>query len=282
MIYLVSPLSSDRLNRHAAPYALVVTAASVADARAICKDYRSGSVSPAAWDAATVTQLQDTLLNAANVLSGAELDLCLKGAPNTFNVRAAPTKIVGSATIAAGGTGYSADDILTLAGGSAARLATFKVLTVSGGVVTSVGLVDGGDYTTIPIGTQTTTVAPAGGTGCTLTTITEETDSLAALLSDAVTKLNSRADVAGALVDMSATNPLLTVTGVVDALGDKELLVNFLPAKLFDANNFQLSTRQAIPDIIDTVTDQGIAAAAVTVAFADPSIYAYPSVFQVA
>lgn len=66
-----------------------------------------------------------------------------------------------NSTPVAEGTGYSVDDILTLAGGIGC---TLKVLTVDAGKVKTYQFLTGGSGYTI--GTKTTTVAPAGGSGC--------------------------------------------------------------------------------------------------------------------
>jgi hypothetical protein len=73
--------------------------------------------------------------------------------------------VVATFTIANGGTGYTALDVLTLTGGTGT--ATIRVDTVdgSGVVLTATLLTGGGGYT---VATVNTTVAPAGGAGCTI------------------------------------------------------------------------------------------------------------------
>ncbi len=66
-----------------------------------------------------------------------------------------------SATVAAGGTGYTVGDTLTLVGGTFTTAATFNVDAESGGVVTAVSVVVGGDYTLFP----GDPVSTSGGTG---------------------------------------------------------------------------------------------------------------------
>lgn len=82
------------------------------------------------------------------------------------------TQVASSATVAAGGTGYSVSDTLTLIGGvlgQGGSAATFNVDSVSGGVVTGVSLVTAGQYEVPPGPTGVlTSVSPSGGTGCTL------------------------------------------------------------------------------------------------------------------
>lgn len=81
----------------------------------------------------------------------------------------AAARAVLSGTIAAAGTGYSVNDVLTVSGGTYTAQATFNVDTVGGsGEVTAVTLIAEGEYTVQPSNPVATTVAPAGGSGCTL------------------------------------------------------------------------------------------------------------------
>jgi|GEM_PF-2793939 len=80
-----------------------------------------------------------------------------------------------SATIGAGGTGYTVGDQLTLVGGvrgiisvdTAAPAAVFEVASTSGGVVTAVTLVSEGNYEEVP--SNDVIVSGGTGTGCELT-----------------------------------------------------------------------------------------------------------------
>lgn len=85
-------------------------------------------------------------------------------------VRRRATNVAGaaqSATVAAGGSGYVVGDVLTLSGGTGNVASTFRVATVSSGVVTSVTVVEQGSYATAPTSPVSTT--GGSGTGCTLT-----------------------------------------------------------------------------------------------------------------
>lgn len=74
-----------------------------------------------------------------------------------------------SATVNAGGSSYSVGDVLTVTGGTSTFPATFRVATLGGGgAVATVTVLNGGAYTVNPTNPVSTTVAPAGGTGCTL------------------------------------------------------------------------------------------------------------------
>lgn len=106
--------------------------------------------------------------------TGATMDLTML--TSTYTVKRRSKEAV-SATIAAGGTGYTVGDDITLVDGAAGIrgdvsdaagvAAVFNVDTVSGGVVTAVSLVTAGNYEETP----TNPVATTGGTGtgCTLT-----------------------------------------------------------------------------------------------------------------
>lgn len=71
-----------------------------------------------------------------------------------------------SATVGAGGTGYSVGDVLTLVGGTFSVAARFEVASVSSGAVTAVNLLTEGVYTVAPSNPAATT--STAGTGCTL------------------------------------------------------------------------------------------------------------------
>jgi len=68
-------------------------------------------------------------------------------------------------SIASGGTGYTAGDVLTVSGGTFSSASTIRVDTVSSGVITAATLTNGGTYTVIP----TNPVSVTGGTGTTAT-----------------------------------------------------------------------------------------------------------------
>lgn len=97
--------------------------------------------------------------------TGATFDLTFASNGWAVNRR---TKEAVSATVAAGGTGYSVSDQLTVVGGVDADIAAvFNVDSVSGGAVTAVSLVTAGKYGETPANPAATT--GGGGTGATLT-----------------------------------------------------------------------------------------------------------------
>lgn len=70
--------------------------------------------------------------------------------------------------VALQGNSYQRGDVLTLSGGTFTRAATVRVTRVSGGNVTAVELVDGGEYSVFPVGSTAATTG-GSGTGCTIT-----------------------------------------------------------------------------------------------------------------
>lgn len=88
--------------------------------------------------------------------------------PNTFAVQPNWTTDDGVATVTlhTAGTGYAANDVLTITQGAAAG-ATVQVLTVTGGAVATIALLTPGLGYSVA-NELATTVAPSGGTGCKL------------------------------------------------------------------------------------------------------------------
>jgi len=91
------------------------------------------------------------------LVSGAPAKLVLKNNSNGYGLSAV--------AIAAGGTGYVVNDLLTVPGGASGsgtlNAAVVKVTAVSSGGITAVSISSYGDYSTLP----GTTVTPTGGTG---------------------------------------------------------------------------------------------------------------------
>jgi hypothetical protein len=124
-----------------------------------------------------------------------------------------------SAVVTAGGTGYSVNDVLTVTYGGGT--ATFTVATVSTTAVATVTPLARGTFTATTTGAKTTTVAPAGGTGATLT-ITYRVKDIT------ITEQGSGyTDAADAAITFSggtgaATTVLGTDTGVVSTVTNQE------------------------------------------------------------
>lgn len=100
-------------------------------------------------------------------------DICRggTGAGATATCVLAATGSLRSATVKVAGSGYSVDDVLTVATGTGG---TFRVTAVngSGGVTGITKTASGSGYSSVD--GAATTVAPAGGTGCTLVTVAEK------------------------------------------------------------------------------------------------------------
>jgi hypothetical protein len=93
------------------------------------------------------------------------------------NVRAWDAAVIATATVSAGGTGYTVGDVLTVSGGTRATAATFTVATLGGGgAVATVTVSNGGNYWTFP--TEPASVTGGTGSGATFTfTATAEASS---------------------------------------------------------------------------------------------------------
>lgn len=93
------------------------------------------------------------------------------GAGATATAALAANGSIRSATVKVAGSGYSVDDVLTVATGTGG---TFKVIAVNGtgGVTEIEKTADGSGYSSVD--GAATTVAPSGGTGCTLVTVVEK------------------------------------------------------------------------------------------------------------
>lgn len=77
------------------------------------------------------------------------------------NSRGWDSATIASATVSAGGTGYTVGDVLTIVGGTKLTAATLTVATLSGSAVATVTVSNAGNYWTFP----TEPVAVTGGTG---------------------------------------------------------------------------------------------------------------------
>src|SRR3990167_9693995 len=98
----------------------------------------------------------------------------LIGTPGLDTFATCGTKSISAvAAVAAGGTGYTAGDILTVVGGTGTA-ATIKVLTVAAGVVATAVVQTGGAYTVLPTVTPATVTGGTGNDDATFTLTTFE------------------------------------------------------------------------------------------------------------
>lgn len=258
--------------------AMIVSALNAVDAKAVCKARNKGFVSDAVWEAATVTELTDILANADAAMANWRFRIAILDSSPVVDVKTStPALGVVTVAVAAGGTGYSVNDILTISGGTSTRAATARVTSVSTGAVDGVELVDPGEYTVAPATSAAATTG--GGTGCTLDT-TNDNDRMANHLASLVGLLNATSPIAGAAIDMgAASNPLLTVASGSggDDLGDKKVIAEVFSPIVTETGG-QRSQDVAIPGFVGTVTDEGAASAALTVAYALDSTMIVPTV----
>jgi hypothetical protein len=162
-----------------------------------------------------------TITTAGSYLGAAQPTVTFAAPDGVGGVTATGTTVmeVLSAVATAGGSGYSVNDVLTVTYGD--QTATFTVATVSGNAVATVTPLARGTFTATTTGAKATTVAPAGGTGATLTityrvkdiTITEQgsgyTDA-----ADAAITFSGGAGAADAVLG--------TDTGIIGTVGNQE------------------------------------------------------------
>jgi hypothetical protein len=237
---------------------IVVFAADVANATAAAQGrFNSPKGADAMWAAATVTEI----VNGASVMGeGAELQITIADAAPIIDItaRAGPgNDAVASAAVNDGGVAtYVIDEILTVIGGTFTRAATFRVITVSTGVILTVEMVDPGEYTVAP-SLVANAVTGGGGTGALLDLTMAGENSYEVLMGQIVTLLNLDAQIAGAEVDMSELASgarLLTVSDIADGLGDLTLTV-----RMGNHGVDQTSLKS-------TITDGGVSGAVLTMA----------------
>jgi hypothetical protein len=225
---------------------IIVFAGSSADAKAVAEGALP-SDGKNIWASASVTEIAVGTNFAALRLAVQVLDSApIVDVKTTGGVLGAA-----SAAVAVGGTGYSVNDVVTLVGGTFTRAATFKVTAEAGGVVTSVALIDAGQYTALP----SNPAATSGGAGDLTLTVTSGTNTLANVLAKMVGLLNATAPIAAAKVDMSLASPLLTVAAISDGIGDKQVVAEM------QFNGV------AVPGLVGAIVDEGAAAAVLSVAF---------------
>jgi hypothetical protein len=132
-------------------------------------DLAAGSSGVNISNGGTVTAL--TVTNSGNTFYSTQPTLVISAPTTAGGVQAVATPNMYAdqgTTVAAGGTGYTVGDTLTLVGGTpTGAAATFSVATVSAGVVLTVNAVNFSGYSVLPSSPVSTTGGT--GTGCTLT-----------------------------------------------------------------------------------------------------------------
>jgi hypothetical protein len=242
---------------------MVVFASDAANARAIAAGHFEGD-SQAAWNAATAVQIV-----AADDFSDSKWSLRIKVLDATTPISIqANGGVSGVVTVAVNDGGiatYIVGDVMTLSGGTFSRAATFRVTTVSTGVITGLEVIDPGEYT---VNTGLTAVALTGGSGGGSPTadVTYGTNQYMNFLAEAVGLLNADAQIAGAAanVEDSAGTPNFTIAETTDTLGDKDAVVEFMYGE------------SPVAEMVGAVTDGGAAGAALS--FLMPTSFALVSV----
>lgn len=246
---------------------MLVFAADADDAKAVAKSKYSGD-SDAAWAAATATQLV-----AGTDFSGSEwaLRCAVLDADPVIDVTAngGVSGVVGVA-IDAGGTGYSAGDVLTVAGGTASRAATIRVTSDSGGVIDGIELIDPGEYTVDPT-LAANAVTGGGGSGAQID-LTMGQDTYATFLAELVGLLNGTAidnaalDLGEAAVGSSDLTLTIAAGSGGDDLGDKNVFIEF------QRNGV------AVPSLLGAVTDAGVSTDDLSVALTAAASVVVPNI----
>jgi hypothetical protein len=235
---------------------LAVIAASEAQALAFAQGYR-GNDPKAAWADADIIDIEGETAAAAS-LPGLGIEIVVDDGVAPFKVFSESTGLsVLSAAVVAGGTGWEVADIVTLAGGTFTRPATFTVASVNSGAVTGLTLLDPGVYSVLPTGTQNAT--GPGGAGLTVNTITGQQHTLANVAASLVGPLNLRDEIAGAAVN--ATTRILTIAAIADGIGDAAVTVRYLLNGV------------ALPTYTDEIVDEGIAGAVLTLEWVASPVY---------
>ena len=238
----------------------VVFASDAANARAMVAGHFGGDAN--ALIQSSDMAVTEVVVGAAAEDTGYDMSIRIVGAAdplgNVFvEAKSAESLAIGAVALNSGGIAtYVIDDILTAVGGTFQRAATFRVITVSTGVITAIELVDPGDYSVLPSLTANA-VTGGGGTTATMDLTAALAGSHAQVAGKLVTKINASANFAGATVDLSegaAGTRLFTVSSIGDGFGDATL-------------TFEVSKNGvALPQLVSTIVDAGIAGAVLTAA----------------
>jgi hypothetical protein len=150
---------------------------------------------------------------------------------------------------------YVIDDILTAVGGTFTRAATFRVITVSTGVITAIELVDPGEYSVLPATMTANPVSGGGGTAATVDLTQFAAGSYEALIGQMVTEgvaagLTSSVD----LSEGASGTRLFTMSTVGDNIGDGTF-------------EFEVRHNGTVETVLmSTIVHEGIAGAVLTAA----------------
>jgi hypothetical protein len=231
--------------------AMIVFAASSDDAKAVADAHFGADAKDLFTLAGTATELV-----AETDMEGYDLVVDIYDHTPRVLLEAEGVLGVVSGAVEQAGTTYSVGDILSVAGGTATRAATFRVSTVGGsGEVTGIALIDPGHYSVTPAELVDNAVTDddgegdGAGSGATLA-ITMGTTAYVNKLGHMLTLLNAETDIEGALLDLSgvdaegeAAAAVLTIADATDELGAEHVIVEFRKNGV------------AVPDLVVSVQD---------------------------
>ncbi len=246
----------------------VVFALNAADARAVAANHVSGD-SDALWLNAITTVTE--IVAGTTLPADYELEISIFESavgdgiaiPVRYNARGGAGNVAMQSVAigAAAGLSYIDNEIVTLVGGTFTRAATVRC--EGTGAVTAVDLVDPGEYTVLPTLDEIVTVTSGpGDDALTIDAVAAPAESYEVLLGQMVTILNGDPEIANAAVDMSellAGVRLFTISSIADGIGDSIATVRV-----------GAPHAGAIPSLVGTIVDDGVAAAVLT--FALPAI----------
>ncbi len=253
---------------------LIVFALNATDARAMAANAFDGDSTPM-WQSAQTTVTE--IIAGTTLPANFELEVLITndGAGAGIAVPARYTARGGAGNIAmlsgvlgaAAGLSYIDDEIVTIAGGTFTRAASFRC--EGTGAVTAVEMVDPGEYTILPTLDEMVTVTSGpGNDALTIDGVAAPAESYEVLLGQMVTLLNGDPEIANAACDMSellAGNRIFTVASIADGIGDSTLLMRLGSPHSGD-----------IPSLVGAIVHEGVAAAVLT--FALPAIGASTTV----
>lgn len=243
---------------------IVVFALDAADARNMAANAFDGD-SNALWlDAITiVTEITEGLTLPSNFEfevvvneDGAGIGIAI---PARFTARGGVGNVAMQSVVigAAAGLSYIDNELVTISGGTFTRAAVVRC--GGTGAVTSVDLVDPGEYTVLPTLDEMVTVTSGpGDDNLTLDGTAAPEESFEVLLGQMITLLNADPEIGNAAVDMSellAGTRLLTIASVADGIGDSTVTIRLGSPP---AGN--------VPGMLGAIVHEGIAAAVLTMA----------------
>jgi len=163
-----------------------------------------------------------------------------------------------SATISAGGTGYSVGDLLNVVGGTYSEVAVFEVDTVAAGVVTAVSVTSNeGFYSTTPSNPASTS-STMGGSGCTLTITWEDYNTSTTQDEKHMIMHNSNEDVYFGIRAYNYKTPDADVWSLNGFSGFNSISTKYWNQPGYDANQCYVPLHDSSFDYYLSITDRRI------------------------